>query len=211
MQALNAVGYSDAAQVDATPSVNASSRVVAPSTTTVLSTCTTATAQQPTCVQYQIPSGGGGVFGTQGGGAVTLPGGFCGGPCNTHTGAENSGALEGYDDPTKPLVEVVTWDSSTLSSDLALRPVCSTGSTATNCFPNNLPIFYEMSFTLLNYPLEASTELNLPGNTHFCSDPSLRAAPGTPCSPAPSPRAACRSSTATTTRPEAPASAASGS
>jgi uncharacterized repeat protein (TIGR01451 family) len=172
VQALNAVGYSDASQVVATPSVNASSRVVAPSTTTVFSTCTTATAQQPTCVQYQIPSGGGGVFGTQGGSAVTLPDGFCGGDsCRTSTGAQNSGALEGYDDPTRPLVEVVTWDSSTLPPDLAFTPVCSTGSTATNCFPNNLPIFYEMSFTLLNYPLEASTGLNLPGNTHFCSDP----------------------------------------
>jgi uncharacterized repeat protein (TIGR01451 family) len=172
VQALNAVGYSDPAQVVATPSTNASSHIVAASTTTVFSTCTTATAQQPTCVQYQIPSGGGGVFGTQGGSAVSLPASFCGGaPCITNTGAQNSGALAGYDDPTSPLVEVVTWDSTTLAPDLPLRPVCSTNSTATDCFPNNLPIFYEMSFTLLNFPLEASTELNLPGNTHFCADP----------------------------------------
>ena len=181
VQALNAVGYSDvndgvnpAAEVTPNPpSVNASSHIVASSTTTVFSTCTVATAQQPTCVQYQIPSGGGGVFGTQGGSAVALPGDFCGGfPCITNTGAQNSGALDGYNDPTKPLVEVVTWDSSTIPLDLTLTPVCSTNSTATNCFPNNLPIFYEMSFTLLllNHP-EVATELNLPGNTHFCSDP----------------------------------------
>jgi uncharacterized repeat protein (TIGR01451 family) len=179
VQALNAVGYSDvndsvnpAAEAVATPSVNASSHIVASSTTTVFSTCTVATAQQPTCVQYQIPSGGGGVFGTQGGSAVTLPGDFCGGfPCITNTGAQNSGALDGYNDPTKPLVEVVTWDSSTIPPGLPLTPVCSTNSTATNCFPNNLPIFYEMSFTLLNHPEQVATELNLPGTTHFCSDP----------------------------------------
>ena len=75
VQAHNVVGYSDASQLTATPSINNASKIVSNSTTTVFSTCTTATATQPTCVQYQIPSGAGGVFGAAGGprGADSAP------------------------------------------------------------------------------------------------------------------------------------------
>ena len=175
VQALNDVGYSDPMQVVTTPSTNAAAKIIDPSTTTVFSTCTTASATQPTCVQYQVPSGGGGVFATAGGSAVQLPSNFCQGPCVANTGAQNIGALDGYNDPTRPLVEVITWDSSTIPASWPINPICSTNSTAINCFPNNLPLFYEMSFTLLNYPSEASTALNLPdpvtGQMHFCADP----------------------------------------
>ena len=149
---MNDVGYSDASQLPATPSTNAASKIVSSSTTTVFSTCTTATSTQPTCVQYQIPSGVGGVFGAAGGPPCRLPSNFCGGPCVPNTGAQITGSLDGYNDPTQPLVEVITWDSSTIPANWPINPICSTNSTAINCFPNNLPVFYEMSFTLLNFP-----------------------------------------------------------
>jgi uncharacterized repeat protein (TIGR01451 family) len=172
VQAQNAVGSSDAVERDATPSKNASSRIVSSSTTTIFSTCTTATSAQPTCVQIAVPAGPGGVFGSLGGTVVTLPSGFCGlmSQCNPNTAAENIGALTGYNDPTQPLVETITWDSSTLPSDVPTNPVCSTNSTATNCFPNDLPSFYEMEAVLPSDPTGAlSTQLNLPGT--FCADP----------------------------------------
>jgi uncharacterized repeat protein (TIGR01451 family) len=174
VQAHNAVGYSDASQLLATPSINNASKIVSNSTTTVFSTCTTATSTQKTCVQYQIPSGAGGVFGAAGGPAVQIPDNFCQGPCIPNTGAQVTGALDGYNDPTHPLVEVITWDSSTIPANWPINPICSTNSTAINCFPNNLPVFYEMSFSLLLSPPPASTALNLPdsnGQMHFCADP----------------------------------------
>ena len=171
VQAHNVVGYSDASQLTATPSINNASKIVSNSTTTVFSTCATATTTQPTCVQYQIPSGAGGVFGVAGGSAVSSPDNFCQGACIPNTGAEATGSLNGYNDPTHPLVEVVTWDSSTIPANWPINPICSTNSTAINCFPNNLPLYYEISFTLLNFPLEAATPLNLPGSMHFCRDP----------------------------------------
>jgi uncharacterized repeat protein (TIGR01451 family) len=174
VQAQNDVGYSDAIQVPATPSANAASRIVTSSTTTVFSTCTTATSTQQTCVQYQIPSGVGGVFGAAGGDIVQplVPPGFCGqGDCAQNTGAQITGSLDGYNDPTHPLVEVITWDSSTIPTNWPINPICSTNSTAINCFPNNLPVFYEMSFSLMQNPPVASTPLNLPGSMHFCRDP----------------------------------------
>jgi uncharacterized repeat protein (TIGR01451 family) len=177
VQAHNAVGYSDASQLVATPSREAASQIVSGSTATVFSTCTTATSTQQTCVQYRIPSGGGGVFGAAGGGIVQplVPPGFCGqSNCAPNTGAQITGSLEGYNDPTHPLVEVITWDSSTIPANWPINPICSTNSTAINCFPNNLPVYYEMSFTLLNFPSEASTGLNVPdssGHMHFCADP----------------------------------------
>ena len=171
VQAHNSVGYSDASQLSATPSINNASKIVSNSTTTVFSTCTTASTTQPTCVQYQIPSGTGGVFGVAGGSAVSSPDNFCQGACIPNTGTEATGSLDGYNDPTHPLVEVVTWDSSTIPANWPINPICSTNSTAINCFPNNLPLYYEISFTLLNFPLEAATPLNLPGSMHFCRDP----------------------------------------
>jgi hypothetical protein len=178
VQAENTVGPSDIsdpnnsntflARATTTPSDNAAAQIV-PNAGQTLTTCTTATSTQKTCVQYLIPSGGnGGVFGALG--SSPLPGTFCGGQaCFTSTGAQNVGALGGYNDRTHPLVEIITWDSTTLDPSLPLRPVCSTNSTATNCFPNNLPIFYETSLALLN-PANLATRLNLPGATHFCSD-----------------------------------------
>ena len=171
VQAQNDVGYSDASQVPATPSANAASRIVSSSTTTVFSTCTVATSTQPTCVQYQIPNGVGGVFGAAGGPIVQVPSDFCGGTaCAPNTGAQITGSLDGYNDPTHPLVEVITWDSSTIPAGWPINPICSTNSTAINCFPNNLPVYYEMSFTLLNSPSLPSTGLNVPGSIHFCAD-----------------------------------------
>jgi uncharacterized repeat protein (TIGR01451 family) len=174
VQAQNDVGFSDvndgvnpAAEAQARPSTNAAAQIV-PNAGQTLTTCTTATSTQKTCVQYLIPSGGnGGVFGALGG--FTLPAGFCGGLCAASTGAQNVGALAGYPDRFHPLVEIITWDSSTLPPSLPLRPVCSTNSTATNCFPNNLPIYYETSAFLLANDPRGATFLNAPTLPHFCS------------------------------------------
>jgi hypothetical protein len=171
VQAHNAVGTSDigTATTTATPSSNATAQIVPNATAQTLTTCTTATSTQPTCVKYLIPSGNGGVFGAQGN--VSLANFVCGtfGSCFSTTGAQNLGALAGYNDRTKPLVEIINWDSTTLPSTLPLRPVCSTNSTATNCFPNNLPIFYEASAFLLANDPRGATYLNAPGGPHFCS------------------------------------------
>jgi uncharacterized repeat protein (TIGR01451 family) len=179
VQAQNSVGLSDVhdgvnpdASATARPSVNASAAIVQTNTTTTLSTCTTATPQQPTCVQYLIPSGTGGVFGALGGPAVALPNGFCGGtPCVTNTGSQNIGSLAGYNDPKKPLVLDIKWDASTIGSNINKSPSCGSGKTTLNCYPNDIPIFYEISFTLLNFPTFGATPLNLGNVRHFCADP----------------------------------------
>ena len=131
VQALNAVGLSDyigvnpAPEAKVTPSVNASASIVAPAASGTLTTCTVATPTSPTCEQYIIPSGTGGVFGALGNvtlGVGGFPGNLCGGqPCvgqggtanNLLAAASNSGALAGYDNRKAPLKEVVTWDAST--------------------------------------------------------------------------------------------------
>ena len=82
VQALNQVGLSNSATATARPSNNAAAQIVQTNTASTLTTCTTASPSQPTCVQYLIPGGAGGVFGVAGGAAVTLPTSFCGGsPC----------------------------------------------------------------------------------------------------------------------------------
>jgi uncharacterized repeat protein (TIGR01451 family) len=179
VQAQNSVGLSDVhdgvnpdASATARPSVNASAAIVPTNTTSTLSTCTTATPQQPTCVQYLIPSGTGGVFGALGGPAVALPNGFCGGaPCVSNTGSQNFGSLAGYNDPKKPLVLDIKWDASTIGSNINRSPSCGSGKTTLNCYPNDIPIFYEISFTLLNFPTFGATPLNLGNVRHFCADP----------------------------------------
>jgi hypothetical protein len=169
VSALNAAGTGDPAAFVATPSINAVATTVPTGTSKTLTTCTTATQTTQTCVQYVIPSGGGGVFGAQG--KVSLTNFVCGtfGSCFAATGAQNLGALSGYDDPTKPLVMIINWDSTTIPTTFTKKPVCGTNSTATNCFPNNVPIFYETSaFLALTNP-PAATYLNDPALPHFCS------------------------------------------
>jgi hypothetical protein len=185
IQAQNAVGPSDAATTTATPSVNAKNASVPTNTSTTLTTCTTATPTTPVCVVYNIPSGAGGVFGA--GGLVALPTGLCGinVACINNTGAQNLGSLAGYTDRTKPLIETITWDSSLINSSFYTHvPSCPNNSTATNCYPNNIPIYYEDTFTLLHcgvgftgtcdpntlvdhslFPVVPATVLNL----HFCA------------------------------------------
>ena len=185
IQAQNAVGPSDAATTTATPSVNAKNASVPTNTSTTLTTCTTATPTTPVCVVYNIPSGAGGVFGA--GGLVALPTGLCGinVTCINNTGAQNLGSLAGYTDRTLPLIETITWDSSLIAPSFYTNvPACPNNSTATNCYPNNIPIYYEDTFTLLHcgvgltgtcdpntlidhslFPVVPGTILNL----HFCA------------------------------------------
>jgi len=185
IQAQNAVGPSDSATTTATPSVNAKNASVPTNTATTLTTCTTATPTTPVCVVYSIPSGAGGVFGA--GGLVALPTGLCGinVSCINNTGAQNLGSLAGYNDRTHPLIETITWDSSLINSSFYTNvPSCPNNSTATNCYPNNIPIYYEDTFTLLhcgvgfpgtcdpNTLVDHSLFPVVPGtvlNTHFCA------------------------------------------
>ncbi len=180
VSALNAAGTGDPAKFVATPSVNAVATAVPTGTSTTLTTCTTATLDHPTCVQYIVPSGNGGVFGVQG--HVDLTSFVCGtfGSCISTTGAQNLGALAGYDQPSKPLVMIIRWDSSTIPTTLSKKPACGTGSgtTATNCYPNNLPIFYETSAFLAAHDSRGANYLNAPGLAHFCSLPILRGGAG---------------------------------
>jgi hypothetical protein len=191
VQAQNDVGLSDhsggptpVGEIQAQPSADAAALIV-PAAGQTLATCTTATKDQPTCVQYVVPSGGnGGVFGIQG--HVSLANFVCGtfGSCLDTTGAQNLGALAGYDQPSKPLVMIINWDSITIPTTLSKKPVCSTNSTATNCFPNNLPIFYETSAFLAANDSHGATFLNAPSGphgpyvTHFCSLPTNRGGAG---------------------------------
>jgi uncharacterized repeat protein (TIGR01451 family) len=117
IQAHNAVGLSDADTATATPSTNNRAVIVAAATTSSISTCTTATKTNPICIQFQVPSGGGGVFSLQ----DTIQGystfdfsTFCGGPC---TAGKGLGSFEGhppagYNDPRNPMVIIATWDQS---------------------------------------------------------------------------------------------------
>jgi hypothetical protein len=183
IQAQNAVGASDAAATTATPSVNAKNASVPTNTSTTLTTCTTATLATKVCVVYTIPSGAGGVFGA--GGLVALPTGLCNGTCINDTGAQNLGSLAGYNDRTRPLIETITWDSSLVAPSLYTNvPACPNNSTSTTCYPNNVKIYYEDTFSLLHcgvgftgtcdpntlvdhslFPVVPGTVLNL----HFCA------------------------------------------
>jgi hypothetical protein len=177
VQAQNAVGLSDyigvnpAPEAKVTPTVNASASIVAPAASGTLTTCTVATPTSPTCEQYIIPSGTGGVFGALGNvtlGVGGFPGNLCGGQAcvgqggtanNLLAAASNSGALAGYDNRKAPLKEVVTWDASTFKpSD---KTEC--------CFPLSVRVYYENSFSLTNFPSKTGTLLNL----HFCVSPVL--------------------------------------
>ena len=182
IQAQNAVGPSDAATTTATPSVNAKNASVPTNTSTTLTTCTTATPTTPVCVVYNIPSGAGGVFGA--GGLVALPTGLCGinVACINNTGAQNLGSLAGYTDRTKPLIETITWDSSLINSNFYTHvPSCPNNSTATNCYPNNIPIYYEDTFTLLHCGVgftgtaiqHVGRPLAVPGGAGHGAEPAL--------------------------------------
>jgi uncharacterized repeat protein (TIGR01451 family) len=179
VQAMNQVGLSDSASATARPSNNADAQIVQPNTAQTLTTCTVATVTQPTCVRYLIPGGTGGVFGAAGGPAVTLPGNFCGGaPCLANTGSQNIGALAGYNDRTHPLILDITWDATTIGPTIKTSPSCGTGKTQLNCYPNDIPVFYEMSFTLQGFPTLPSTPLNLGNVKHFCADPVAQGGAG---------------------------------
>jgi uncharacterized repeat protein (TIGR01451 family) len=203
IQAENAVGQSDPATTQVSPSVNATNATVPTNTAKTLTTCTTATVATPVCVVYTIPGGSGGVFGAQG--VVPVANNFCGGdPCSnppcvvttTHpcpppeNGALELGSLLGYNVPTKPLQETITWDSSTIDPKYYAKPVkaCANGATITTCYPNDIPIYYEDTFTLLHcgvgfpgvcdsstlvdhslFPVVPGTLLN---GLHFCALPT---------------------------------------
>jgi uncharacterized repeat protein (TIGR01451 family) len=183
VQAQNGVDFSDAnvtnkALVPFRTSNNAAAQLV-PTGGSTLSTCTTASAAQPVCVSFTVPSGGaGGVFGTLGGTQVTLPPTFCdpSNPVNPSScvGATNSqgfGPLAGYNNPKAPIRETILWDSSTITAAQLKANSCGANKTIITCFPNNVTFYDEMSFTFLNFPSEPSTPMNAPGfTTHFCAN-----------------------------------------
>ena len=123
ISALNDVGTGDTATAQATPSADARNAVVPTNTGQTLTSCTTASPTSPTCIQYVIPSGNGGVFGAQGNFTFTNTT-FCGGaPCigghgnpNTAAGAVNLGSFFGYNDFKHPILEIITWDFSTFTA-----------------------------------------------------------------------------------------------
>jgi hypothetical protein len=129
VRAVNVVGQSDATTAVATPSADAAAKFVPLATSQTLTTCTTAIPTSPTCVQYVIPSGGGGVFGALGNFTFTSNT-FCGGlPCfganqtpNTKAGAVNLGSLAGYFDFKHPLLEIITWDTTTFTAAERANP-----------------------------------------------------------------------------------------
>ena len=184
VQARNAVGLSDlnpATRATVTPSANAAASIVAPAQTGSLTTCATATPTSPTCAQYVIPSGAGGVFGSLGNitfGQTGFPANLCGGSAcigqggtanNTRAGAQNLGALAGYNDRTKPLQEIITWDATTIPTIYTREERCRTGELDWDCYPNNVPVYYETSFVLANFPTATGTRLNF----HFCGFPVI--------------------------------------
>jgi hypothetical protein len=180
VQAENAVGQSDPSTTQVSPSANATNATVPTNTAQTLTTCTTATVTTPVCVVYTIPGGSGGVFGAQG--VVPVANNFCGGspclnpPCTptatqpcppASNGALELGSLSGYNVRTQPLQETITWDSSTIDPKYYAKPVkaCRNGSTSTTCYPNDIPIYYEDTFTLLHCGLN--------GTTPFCDPNTL--------------------------------------
>ena len=126
VQAQNSVDFSDDVTKQVTPSANAFAQFLGsePAGWHADDVHHGHLEPAPTCVSYQVPTGGtGGVFGAAG--VVPLPGNFCGVGCAAGTGAQNLGALSGYNDPKHPLVETITWDSSTLLKGQKLTPVCA--------------------------------------------------------------------------------------
>ncbi len=122
--ALNDVGTGDTATAQATTSADARNAVVPTNTSQTLTSCTTASPTSPTCIQYVIPSGNGGVFGAQGNFTFTNANTtFCGGVAciggngqpNTAAGAVNLGSFFGYTDFKHPILEIITWDFSTFT------------------------------------------------------------------------------------------------
>ena len=83
------------------------------------------------------------------------------------------------------MIETITWDSSLIAPSFYTHvPACPNNSTRTDCYPNNIPIYYEDTFTLLHcgvgFPgtCDPNTLVNhsvfpvVPGtvlNTHFCA------------------------------------------
>jgi hypothetical protein len=108
VQALNAVGLSDASTATAKPNTLASATIIPPATARTLTTCTTATPANPVCIQYIVPSGGGGVAGVQG--DFPLSNTFCGGFACNGNGALDLVSPTGFTDVRHPIVEIVTWD-----------------------------------------------------------------------------------------------------
>jgi uncharacterized repeat protein (TIGR01451 family) len=110
VKARNAVGLSDqSGTATAKPSIDNQASIVAPQATKNLTTCAHATAADPVCVQYLVPSGAGGVFSLFD--AFTLPANFCGGTaCAGNVGPSDLAPPSGYGDPKHPIIEIVTWD-----------------------------------------------------------------------------------------------------
>jgi uncharacterized repeat protein (TIGR01451 family) len=162
--AQNAVGGSDPGTALATPSVDAQNAAVAAGTAKTLTTCTTATTAHPVCVQYIIPSGVGGVFGAQGN--VGLTSNLCGGITACFgSGSQALASLAGYNDRTHPLLEIITFDAGQIPPIYKSAPICANNSTKTNCYPNNVQFYAEMSFALALMPDPGGELLT----AHFCS------------------------------------------
>jgi hypothetical protein len=117
----------DGAEAQAKPSNSNFATIVPPQSTSLFSTCMTATSNTPICIQYSIPSGGGGVFSTQ---AITdavaqctaLHGGDSTG-CGTLAAL---GSFEGHPPAgyaaSNPLMIQVTWDVTVAGSLSPLTP-----------------------------------------------------------------------------------------
>jgi hypothetical protein len=113
IQAENEVGFSDIGTNTriATPSTNNQAKIVG-TTSTSFATCTEATTANPICIQYSIPSGGGGVFSLQ----DTVPtnsictGILCGQlqPLASFEGHPPTG----YATASNPIRITVTWDAT---------------------------------------------------------------------------------------------------
>jgi hypothetical protein len=165
--ALNAVGDSDPGVAKATPSLSAQNTILQVNTSSTLTTCKSATATSPVCVVYTVPSGAGGVFGAQGNLAASLLGpNVCAGPC-TGFGSQILASLTGYNVPTQPLQETVTFDASLFKNFSPKTPVCANNSVSTTCYPNNIPFYAEMSYALGLSPDPGGELLN----KHFCVNP----------------------------------------
>ncbi len=107
----NAVGLSDPTTISDTTSGNSKSTIVAKNTSLTFGNCKVAMPApgQTVCVQYTVPSGGGGLAGITGN--TFLPTGFCSGGC-TGGGVLDTVAPLGFTDVNNPIVETINWDAS---------------------------------------------------------------------------------------------------
>jgi uncharacterized repeat protein (TIGR01451 family) len=118
IQAQNSVDWSDEARDShgnlptAKPTIDAQATIIPPATAQTLTTCKTATRSQPVCVQYVVPSGGGGVAGVQGKVGCGLDVSCVGNAAFDLISAAYSGTTPNIN---KPITEIVTWDSDPLS------------------------------------------------------------------------------------------------